>query len=857
MKKSILFTLLCGTFLSSAPVLADNALEKGYVLTPIEITKEDADQRSDIVTKFIKNEDNTLTEKYYKLDVPFDLKTTARVEWKQLETKPEDSIPDVIKVTLPEGEKYFQFTYKEDPNRQKYSTLMNTPAQDVDVDFIGSNTGLFNYNNPEAISVTGDFVGSEGFLNRNSAVENVNGNFINVEEAMFGGSFLTDSDITHIAGDFINNTSSDSSGAMILRGATVEDIKGNFIGNSSSSSGNAAGAIDLDGGKVGNITGDFIGNALTHAEVSNASGSALYLRGNSEIDVLKGNFISNRGGESAIYLSAGSTINEVNGNFINNTGETGAINSYFGKIGNITGDFINNTGVHGAAIYGSSVGNVTGDFINNIASVFDIVYVKSIGDITGDFIGNKAKNCILQSNEVIRNITGNFINNIAGSMINGKTVGNITGDFINNYTDRGGSNLVSVQGLFGDIKSNFIGNTANYSILQLYSTQNRKDHDKPIDIIGDFINNKVTNSYVILISGYSENDFKRFSGNVIGNTSELAGIFWATDSFTSITGSFRDNSASLGDGSWSSPSASLVNDGLIQDLRADFVNNSGYAGAIINTGEIDQISDSDFIDNKGVIAGALQHKPEEWVEGLLHIVNSNFKDNKATGEDASSGAIDSYDTLNIHAEDGNSEFVGNTVTNDDVTQNIAINMETADTALNLSAQNGHILFEDAIVGNNYDINIIPSANTTASISASASSFDEAKDDLAWVKADKLADPATYVRFNNEVSGVNNLSLADGTVMWLGTNGKINSSKMNGLGLSTLTVDVGVKDNALTAGLIETGYLSGQYQVFVNAPDTQNLEGELAQKSVVFLRAEEADENASFKVARVMKSPYLW
>ncbi|MBO5039136.1 MAG: hypothetical protein J6C85_06775, partial [Alphaproteobacteria bacterium] len=281
-------------------------------------------------------------------------------------------------------------------------------------------------------------------------------------------------------------------------------------------------------------------------------------------------------------------------------------------------------------------------------------------------------------------------------------------------------------------------------------------------------------------------------------------------------------------------SGGIENKGSILAINANFIKNTSSILSLIgNEGTIHQILNSNFYGNK---MSDLIFNDDGSV--IKEILNSNFYSNEATAI-YSSGE----NPITIAAHNGNSEFIGNKTA------------YSGSSPLILKATNGYIDFEDVISGSNFDLSVEP--YETEAVTQSASSFDEAKDDLAWVKADKLADPATYVRFNNEVSGVNNLSLADGTVMWLGTNGKINSSKMNSLGLSTLTVDVGVKDNALTAGLIETGYLSGQYQVFVNAPDTQNLEGELAQKSVVFLRAEEADENASFKVARVMKSPYLW
>ncbi|MBO5284465.1 MAG: autotransporter domain-containing protein, partial [Alphaproteobacteria bacterium] len=281
-------------------------------------------------------------------------------------------------------------------------------------------------------------------------------------------------------------------------------------------------------------------------------------------------------------------------------------------------------------------------------------------------------------------------------------------------------------------------------------------------------------------------------------------------------------------------SGGIENKGSILAINSNFIKNTSSILSLIgNEGTIHQILISNFYGNK---MSDLIFNDDGSV--IKEILNSNFYSNEATAI-YSSGE----NPITIAAHNGNSEFIGNKTA------------YSGSSPLILKATNGYIDFEDVISGSNFDLSVEP--YETEAVTQSASSFDEAKDDLAWVKADKLADPATYVRFNNEVSGVNNLSLADGTVMWLGTNGKINSSKMNSLGLSTLTVDVGVKDNALTAGLIETGYLSGQYQVFVNAPDTQNLEGELAQKSVVFLRAEEADENASFKVARVMKSPYLW
>jgi predicted outer membrane repeat protein len=169
-----------------------------------------------------------------------------------------------------------------------------------------------------------------------------------------------------------------------------------------------------------------------------------------------------------------------------------------------------------------------------------------------------------------------------------------------------------------------------------------------------------------------------------------------------------------------------------------------YGGAIYNDGNIKEIVNTSFSKNlaKGTYAlgGAIYNGSEP-----ITILNSSFLNNTVSGTDkAKGGAIFSESSLNIVADNGMSTFSGNTANG----ESNAVYMRGGKTIdLNLTAQNsGTITFDDAIDGQNYNVNI-------------------------------KTDDTSYVALNSALSGASTLSLDQGSRLLLGTDAKLSVTGM--------------------------------------------------------------------------------
>ncbi len=149
--------------------------------------------------------------------------------------------------------------------------------------------------------------------------------------------------IGDVHGDFVAIQGREGSAIRLYERGTIDDIKGNFVGNSARGFG---GAIYANG-DIKNITGDFIANS------SGEDGGAIMLTNHTidgelvhgRIDTIKGDFIANH----SVYLGgaisvSSASIGTIEGDFIANTSEGGgAISVFYSTIANLTGDFIGNS----------------------------------------------------------------------------------------------------------------------------------------------------------------------------------------------------------------------------------------------------------------------------------------------------------------------------------------------------------------------------------------------------------------------------------------------------------------------------------------------------------------------------------
>ena len=657
------------------PILAP---QSGYSLTKIEANPDGSKPDGDnVITKFEVKE---VTRYYDKTTGELVANPISGTEYKVVQEK--DLVPVYYSVNL----KQTEYGHKDATNREikYYSWGNDSNGNEVLTEGTESSHDITYY-------VDKDRLSERITTNQNGA--NINKDFIGNTTSSYGGAIDNRGTIDNITGNFIGNTATSASsytssyGGAISNRGTIGNITGDFIGNTVSSFNDDDGNNYSEGGAiyngydstVRNITGNFIGNSST------SNGGAISNRGT--IDNITGDFIGNTatyGG--AIYNGYDSTIGNITGDFIRNTASWGgAIYNYDNStIGDITGDFIGNTASASGsgAIYNnrnSTIGNITGDFIGNTAGseggAIGNYYYSTIGDITGDFIGNTAgsEGGAIHNyyNSTIGNITGDFISNTAGSkggaIYNNRnsTIGNITGNFISNTY---GAIYNAGNSTIGNITGDFIGNTTAYVGGAIYNANNSTIGN----ITGDFIGN--TTSYRGgAIYNYDNSTIGDITGDFIGNTANFNGgaiCNYYKSTIGDITGDFIGNTTQAERG------GAILNGGTIGDITGSFIGNyakskSGTAqgGAIYNYGNstIGDIT-GDFIGNYAKSESGTAQGSAIWSSRDLSLVSDNrtntFKDNYTESQgvkDDNAIYIDNNATLNFTMKNNGKFYIADNI----------------------------------------------------------------------------------------------------------------------------------------------------------------------------------------------------
>ena len=376
----------------------------------------------------------------------------------------------------------------------------------------------------------------------------------------------------------------------------------------------------------------------------------------------------------------------------------------------------------------------------------------------------------------------------------------ILGNFINNrtaiYNDYHGS-------IIGNIQGNFVDN--NLAVINFHEED--RDKSSIIDLIeGVFIGNSRA------IYNYASN-YDNYNAII----KKIAGVFIAnsninSDRYYAVVGGAINNAFNWND-----------NKGTINSIKGDFISNS----AINSQGE--------------AFGGAIYNG-----DTIGEIVNSNFIDNYVSGTSAEGGAIYSINDLNIIADNGTSLFSGNKANGN---SNAIYMKGSYDSykALNLKAiNNGLIVFDDAISGDSYDINI---------------------------NGDLYTDNNNGVRFNNTIRNVHDFTI-DKTQVALGKNAVIyivNNYIAKNSPYLQLDIDI---TNFEAGKLYINKDLVGTTNIIVNVLQSQetikkySIVNTLSNQSVTnengipfaiapnhTLSEEEAQK--SFEVYRVIGSPYMW
>lgn len=288
------------------------------------------------------------------------------------------------------------------------------------------------------------------------------------------GSIPNDSTSANIARDFVNTDSRDP---LILNNenATINNITGNFIANSSSSSNRK---LINNKGHIDNIKGTFA--------INKAYDGLIYNNENATIDKIEGLFVDNR--DYGYAVSNSGIIKSILADFINGSG----ISNNYGVITNIVGSFIN-----------SDINNRKG--INGGGTITNIV---------GDFIGSR----IVNDAGTIDKIEGTFTNNSNSAINNSYDYSSsnqgliklILADFIANQ----GGGISNIYGGITDIIGSFIGNGGN-------NNYGGAIYNDGLNTSGD--NLKMT-SYIGNITGTFLNNHVQYKGGAIYNTGKIDSI---------------------------------------------------------------------------------------------------------------------------------------------------------------------------------------------------------------------------------------------------------------------------------------------------------------------------------------------
>ena len=499
------------------------------------------------ITLYDKNDDGTVTPKYYTVNLNQTVYGDAAASGAVAHYYKWTNDSTGVKLESTSDAAQANITYWEDPSKTAASRITSDQSgADINNNFIGLGAGGGGaiYNADEIGNITGDFIDNHTYK------RDTYGNAM-------GGAIYNDDDaeIGDITGDFIGNHAS-YDGASAARGGaiyggTIENITGDFIGNYASGANNAnavGGAIS--GATIGNITGDFIGNYASSTD-SSAEGGAI---SGATIGNITGDFIGNYAFSTANYNSA----------------YGGAIYHNGGTIENITGDFIGNYAfstdsyARGGAIYNwETIGDITGDFIGNYLSSNDsyvhggaIYNWETIGDITGDFIGNYVSGVsnILDATSggaiynnyesTIENITGDFIGNYAssadgivygGAIYNRGTIEDITGDFIDNHAQSNNSYA------FGGAIYNYISNSSHTATIGLTNNNFLNNYAKSETGTAKggaiFTNYDLTlnadNGNVLISGNYTEsNGVKENNAIYVANRANGEGVIERSTTFT-------------------------------------------------------------------------------------------------------------------------------------------------------------------------------------------------------------------------------------------------------------------------------------------------------------------------------------
>ena len=603
-------------------------------------------------------------------------------------------------------------------NSQNGGAIINSSGfsiGDITAYFVNNHTpknhGGAIYNDGSISSIAGDFIENYVEITGNGfggAISNLDGtigainsnfigNYVDASGDVHGGAIHNANTITSINGDFIYNTSSSENshsygGAISNRqGGKIDEISGNFIGNYTYNTANAAadesqnlnalgGAISniQDGTRIDSISGSFIAN-YAESENNIAKGGAIFnSTGTASIGEIIGGFVGNyvkgdRGAYGgAIHNNTGNdspAIESIDGIFKGNYANSASGDALGGAIynentsdnpdnlaylGNISGSFESNyvlgeTAAKGGAIYNSKgiIDSIEADFIDN--------YAQSTG--SGAFGGAVYNNIDAEIVSINGTFTRNHItpkSNYAygGSIYNAGIIDEIKGTFEGNYINTtisgmGGAianglktNSVTESGLIGLIEADFYGNYV-ISTSDVHGGAIQNGGSEITTINGDFLENYTQSSNNHSYGGAIAN---RRNGKI----SSISGVFDDNHVINSANYSATGNKNAHGGAIANYQDTSTISyiEGTFTNNYALAQNNAAKGGAIYNATEnatIDEISAA-FDNNSaegatGAYGGAIFNSTGTATKARIGSITGDFNGNHSIIIDSSIDAV--------------------------------------------------------------------------------------------------------------------------------------------------------------------------------------------------------------------------
>lgn len=656
-------------------------------------------------------------------------------------------------------------------------------------------------------------------------------------------------------------------------------FKGNFINN-------GTGIVIYNNGTIGTISNNSFESNTAYGrnrdDNSYYTASALFNNTDATIKEIIGNtFYNNRAASDNDdgYLTNGAAIHnrgtigeisggsfEKNGFMINENGESqgyhasvgGAIyNDYNATITKIASTFEDNRseGGGGAIFNDGTIENIGGSFSKN--------YVAING---GGAIKNWSKIETIDNSE--------FSGNIAdGERGKGGAIYNGEESAVNGSIDNSQVLIskISNSEFYGNKSNDFGGAINNFAkIGTIENSVFGKEDSGNVGASGGAINNQQGGSIDdITGSKFAYNKALEITDKLQGNGGAIRNMFGS--SIGTISGTTFDHNTARG---------------VKEDYQSkDFITYT-LGGAIYNAGSsIKKIIDSTFSNNSAVAPGdnvdaqggaiyngEYNDRSETKYSNLTSIETSLFENNSAHGTNAQGGAIYNDNDINSIV---NTSFKGNYALATDTALGGAI---YSSKSLNIIADNKESIFSDNYVqiGEDKTLNSIYMAGSdsdlldlklTANGEEGLIRFDDGIDGQNYNI--NLNGDSGVIRFNSTVLNAKNLVFSETAHAQLGVDARVNvdNMKINRITRAdtilnpTLTVDIEVdrENDTVHSGLITVNNdLEGKYGVIVNSLNPDVLD-DIEKATVKFLEANEDnhDTDASFEIARVDGSPFLW